>query len=158
LKTEKRKIGMVFQEPRLFPHLDVKGNLNIALNKNIKPLYSIAELAEALDFKDLLAKKITQLSGGQKQRIAIARAILTRPDLLIMDEPLSSLDQHSRNVLILFIKKLSTSLHIIYITHSMQELFYLSVQMILITHGKIEAIGSPQSLFLDTTLSLAKTW
>ncbi|MCK5819541.1 MAG: ATP-binding cassette domain-containing protein [Psychromonas sp.] len=156
LKTEKRKIGMVFQEPRLFPHLDVNANLVIASNKKRKPLYSIAQLGKALDFNDLLAKKTTQLSGGQKQRIAIARAILTATDLLIMDEPLSSLDQHSRNILLPFIKQLSTRLPIIYITHSMKELFYLSGQMILISHGKIEAIGSPQALFLDTKLSLVK--
>ena len=156
VKTEKRNVGVVFQEPRLFPHLDAIGNLTIALNKQKTPLYSLNELAIELDFKSLLSKKTTQLSGGQKQRIAIARAILTAPDLLIMDEPLSSLDQHSRDLLMPFIKKLSARLPIIYITHSMQELFYLSNQMILIHQGKIEAIGVPETLFLDTSLSLAK--
>lgn len=156
IKTEKRNVGVVFQEPRLFPHLDALGNLTIALNKQKTPLYSLDELATELDFKSLLNKKTMQLSGGQKQRIAIARAILTVPDLLIMDEPLSSLDQHSRNLLMPFIKKISANLPIIYITHSMQELFYLSNQMILINQGKVEAIGIPETLFLDSSLSLAK--
>ena len=156
IKTENRKIGMVFQEPRLFPHLDALGNLKIALNKINKPLFSINELAEKLDFKDLLSKKTTQLSGGQKQRIAIARAILSAPELLIMDEPLSSLDQHSRDLLLPFIKELSKHLPIIYITHSMHELFYLSQQMILINSGEVEAIGTPEALFLNASLSLAK--
>ena len=156
IKTENRKIGMVFQEPRLFPHLDALGNLKIAINKLNKPLFTINELAIKLDFKDLLSKKTTQLSGGQKQRIAIARAILSTPDLLIMDEPLSSLDQHSRDLLLPFIKELSKHLPIIYITHSMHELFYLSQQMILINSGEVEAIGSPESLFLDGSSSLAK--
>lgn len=156
VKTEKRHIGMVFQEPRLFPHLDALGNLKLAMKKAVNSLYTIAELAELLDFEPLLHKKTQQLSGGQKQRIAIARAILTGPDLLLMDEPMSSLDQHSRQLLLPFIKKLSEKIPIIYITHSMQEVFYLSREMILINHGEIECIGSPQSLFLNLDLSLAK--
>lgn len=156
IKTENRKVGMVFQEPRLFPHLDALGNLKLACKKAKISLFTIAELANLLDFEDLLTKKIDQLSGGQKQRIAIARAILTGPELLIMDEPLSSLDHHSRQLLLPFIKKLSADLPIIYITHSMQEVFYLSSQMILINQGEIEAIGAAQSLFLDSKLSLVK--
>ncbi|WP_019616694.1 molybdenum ABC transporter ATP-binding protein [Psychromonas ossibalaenae] len=156
IKTEKRRIGMVFQEPRLFPHLDALGNLQLACKKASKSLYTINELAELLDFSSLLGKKSHQLSGGQKQRIAIARAILTDPQLLIMDEPLSSLDQHSRKLLLPFIKNVSKSIPIIYITHSMPEVFYLSQQMILIEQGRVEAIGEPQTLFLNPKLSLAK--
>lgn len=154
VKTEQRKIGMVFQEPRLFPHLDTLGNLKIAQHKD--SIFSIQQLAEQLDFENLLSKKSVMLSGGQKQRIAIARAILTAPQLLIMDEPLSSLDNHSRALLLPFIKQLAKLVPIIYITHSMQELFYLTKQMILINDGAVEAIGEPQALFLDTSLSLAK--
>ena len=154
IKTEKRQIGVVFQEPRLFPHLDTIGNLKLALNK--RSLYSITELAKLLDFEDLLDKKTIALSGGQKQRIAIARAILTAPQLLIMDEPLSSLDNHSRALLLPFIKDLAEQIPILYITHSMQELFYLANNMLLINHGKIEAYGDPQTLFIDPNLSLVK--
>lgn len=156
MKTEKRNIGMVFQEPRLFPHLDALGNLQLAQKKAKSRLFSINNLAERLDFKHLLRKKIHQLSGGQKQRIAIARAILTAPDLLIMDEPLSSLDQHSQHRLLPFIKEVSQRVPILYITHSMREVFYLCQQMILITDSELEAIGTPQSLFLNASLSLAK--
>ncbi len=156
IKTAQRKIGMVFQEPRLFPHLDALANLQLAGKKAKNSLYNVKQLAEQLDFTDLLSKKSHQLSGGQKQRIAIARAILTAPDLLIMDEPLSSLDQHSRQLLLPFIKKLSREIPIIYITHSMQEVFYLCQQMVLINQGTVEAIGSPQALFLDPDLSLVK--
>ncbi|MCP5076998.1 MAG: ATP-binding cassette domain-containing protein, partial [Psychromonas sp.] len=154
VKTEKRRIGMVFQEPRLFPHLDTLGNLTLAKHK--QSLYSIDELAKLLDFENLLSKKTVALSGGQKQRIAIARAILTAPQLLIMDEPLSSLDKHSRELLLPFIKLLAKKVPILYITHSMQELFYLASNMLLINNCKIEAIGEPQKLFIDPTLSLAK--
>ncbi|MFQ3175696.1 MAG: molybdate transport system ATP-binding protein [Psychromonas sp.] len=156
IKTEKRHIGMVFQEPRLFPHLDALGNLKLATKKAKNSLYTITELAKLLDFEPLINKKIQQLSGGQKQRIAIARAILTGPDLLLMDEPMSSLDQHSRQLLLPFIKKLSKKIPILYITHSMQEVFYLSQTMILMNQGEIESIGDPQSLFLNLNLSLAK--
>jgi len=124
VKTEHRRIGMVFQEPRIFPHLDTLGNLLLAEHK--ESLYSLSELAQLLDFESLLAKRAISLSGGQKQRIAIARAILTAPKLLVMDEPLSSLDKHSKSLLLPFIKQLSNKIPIIYITHSMQELFYLS--------------------------------
>lgn len=156
LKTEKRKIGMVFQEPRLFPHLDVLANLQLAEKKACDPLYNIKQLAEILGFADLLHKKSRQLSGGQKQRVAIARAILRAPELLIMDEPLASLDKTSRTELLPFIKKLGEHIPILYITHNMQELFYLSRQMLLIDKGRVEAIGDPNVLFLDAKLSLVK--
>ncbi len=156
VRTQQRQIGMVFQEPRLFPHLTVLGNLKLALIKANQPLYTIDQLATRLDFTSLLNKRTTQLSGGQKQRIAIARAILTAPQLLLMDEPLSSLDLHSKRLLLPFIKELSEQIPIVYITHSMQEVFYLSKQMILVDDGKVEAIGHPQALFVDASLSLAK--
>ena len=156
VKTESRNIGFVFQEPRLFPHLDVLGNLQLAGTKAKNPLYTIEQLSEELQFTSLLNKKSSQLSGGQKQRIAIARAILRAPDLLIMDEPLSSLDKISRSGLLTFIKKLGDQIPIIYISHRMQEVFYLSRQMILIDKGSIEAIGDPHKLFIDPQLSLVK--
>ncbi|MEI6897337.1 MAG: molybdenum ABC transporter ATP-binding protein [Psychromonas sp.] len=154
VKTEQRNIGMVFQEPRLFPHLDTLGNLTLAKHK--KSLYSIKQLAKLLNFENLLHKKTVALSGGQKQRIAIARAILSAPQLLIMDEPLSSLDKHSRALLLPFIKQLSQQIPILYITHSMQEIFYLATNMLLINDGKVEAFGEPQNLFMDPMLSLVK--
>jgi len=154
VKTEQRNIGMVFQEPRLFPHLNTLGNLTLAYRK--ESLYSIAQLARLLDFEALLETKSVSLSGGQKQRIAIARAILSAPQLLVFDEPLSALDKHSRALLLPFIKQLAEQIPILYITHSMQELFYLATDMLLINKGRIEAYGEPQSLFLDPTLSLVK--
>lgn len=154
MKTAQRRIGMVFQEPRLFPHLDARGNLTLGARKT--SLYTLEELSRLLDFEHLLDKKSTTLSGGQKQRIAIARAILSAPQLLVMDEPLSALDKHSRALLLPFIKQLSMQIPILYITHSMQELFYLATDMLLINDGRIEAVGDPQRLFLDPTLSLVK--
>lgn len=154
IKTEKRRIGMVFQEPCLFPHLNVRQNLSLALHKD--SLYSLLELANLLQFSELLNASTQTLSGGQKQRIAIARAILTGPRLLIMDEPLSSLDSQSKDILLPFIKKISRQIPILYITHSMHELFYLASNMLLINQGKIEAYGTPENLFMDHKLSLLK--
>lgn len=156
ISTDKRKIGMVFQEPRLFPHLNVRDNLALACQKSSDDSAAIEELAQQLDFKELLAKKVHQLSGGQKQRIAIARAVLCEPKLLLMDEPLSSLDTHSRHLLLPFIKELSKKIPILYITHSMQETFYLSNKMMLISNNQIEAFGTPEALFLNPELSLVK--
>lgn len=156
LAAEQRRIGVVFQEPRLFPHLNVMQNLQLAVAKAKSDRFSIEILAEQLGFSELLTHQTTQLSGGQKQRIAIARALLTDPQLLVMDEPLSSLDIGSRQLLLPFLKKISLQIPIIYITHSMHELFYLSQQMLLVNQGQIEAIGEPQQLFLDSELSLIK--
>lgn len=153
---EKRRIGVVFQEPRLFPHLNVLQNLKLAVTKSGFSSFSIDGLAEQLGFTSLLQHQTTQLSGGQKQRIAIARALLTNPKLLVMDEPLSSLDEGSRQQLLPFLKQISTQIPILYITHSMHELFYLSNQMLLVNAGKVEAYGEPQQLFLNNTLSLRK--
>ena len=154
--VEKRRIGVVFQEPRLFPHLNVQQNLQLAVNKAVNRLFTIEQLANQLGFSELLTYQTTQLSGGQKQRIAIARALLTAPQLLVMDEPLSSLDQKSKQLLLPFIKEVSQQIPILYITHSEQELFYLSRHMLLINDGVIEAAGEPQQLFLNSDLSLIK--
>jgi len=135
LAVEDRNIGVVFQEPRLFPHLNVQQNLELAVRKAKNSLFSINHLADKLGFSELLSHQTTQLSGGQKQRIAIARALLTNPALLVMDEPLSSLDVSSKRE---------------------HELFYLSKQMLLVNDGEVEAIGEPQKLFLDSRLSLIK--
>lgn len=156
IATEKRNIGVVFQEPRLFPHLNVQKNLQLALNKQRQCDFDINDLAKQLGFESLLLQHPSQLSGGQKQRVAIARALLSNPQLLVMDEPLSSLDEASKNLLLPFIKQLSTKIPIIYISHSIAELFYLSQQMILVNHGQVEAVGLPQQLFLDSSLSLVK--
>ena len=156
IPIEKRHIGVVFQEPRLFPHLNVQQNLQLAVNKADNSSFTIEQLAEDLGFTALLNQQTTQLSGGQKQRIAIARALLTNPQLLVMDEPLSSLDVASKRTLLPFLKQISQQIPILYITHSEHELFYLSHQMVLINNGGIEAIGEPQRLFLDSHLSLIK--
>lgn len=156
IATEKRKIGVVFQEPRLFPHLNVQQNLQLAVNKADNSPFTIPQLAQVLGFSELLEDQTTQLSGGQKQRIAIARALLTNPQLLVMDEPLSSLDVTSKQLLLPFLKQVSEQIPILYITHSEHELFYLSKQMLLVNEGEIEAIGEPQQLFLDSELSLIK--
>ncbi|MEG3755176.1 molybdenum ABC transporter ATP-binding protein [Psychromonas arctica] len=156
IPTEKRGIGVVFQEPRLFPHLNVQQNLQLAVNKASSHAFTIEQLANKLGFTELLTHQTTQLSGGQKQRVAIARALLTDPQLLVMDEPLSSLDQGSKQLLLPFIKEVSQKIPILYITHSEQELFYLSRNMLLVNDGQIEASGEPQQLFLNSDLSLIK--
>jgi molybdate transport system ATP-binding protein len=156
VKIEKREIGAVFQEPRLFPHLNVRQNLQLAVSKVGKSPFTIESLAAQLGFEDLLKHNTTQLSGGEKQRIAIARALLSNPQLIVMDEPLSSLDEGSKKILLPFIKRVSLQIPIIYITHSVKELFYLSETMILLNDGQVEAIGDPQQLFLNNNLSVAK--
>ncbi|HLK71162.1 MAG TPA: ATP-binding cassette domain-containing protein, partial [Steroidobacteraceae bacterium] len=99
--THERGVGYVFQEPSLFPHHDVRGNLEYALHRqphaarhgSPQERARLDEVASLLGLESLLPRRVQELSGGQRQRVAIARALLARPRLLLMDEPLSSLDE-----------------------------------------------------------------
>ena len=98
VSVHKRAIGYIFQESRLFPHMNVKQNLNYGLklnfHKEIKFAYK--EIVELLGLNNLLRRYPNNLSGGEKQRVAIGRALLCQPELLLMDEPLASLDQEKK--------------------------------------------------------------
>ena len=103
LPPEKRKIGYVFQEGRLFPHLNVAQNLRYGLKKNTNLFQEVAEL---LKISDIVNKKVSRISGGQAQRVAIGRAILSSPDILVLDEPFSALDKNLRQHIISLLKPL----------------------------------------------------
>ncbi|PSV21858.1 molybdenum ABC transporter ATP-binding protein [Photobacterium leiognathi subsp. mandapamensis] len=147
LSPDKRKIGYVFQDARLFPHYSVKGNLN----------YGVKELDEAhfddvvklLGIEPLLHRYPSSLSGGEKQRVAIGRALLTKPDMLLMDEPLASLDMPRKQELMPYLERLAKSVNtpIIYVTHSLDEILRLADSMVMLNQGKVVISGHVNSVW-----------
>lgn len=147
LPLHKRKIGVVFQDFKLFPHLSAKENLLFA--KNAKEGQLFDKVVEMLNIKRLLGRKPALLSGGEKQRIAIGRAILSQPDILLLDEPFSALDSKIKNEIIDFIKQIPAhfNIPILIISHELSDILQLSSEIILIKDGKILNKGSIYDLF-----------
>lgn len=159
LPTHTRGIGYVFQDARLFPHLTVKKNLLFAQKffdqqrkihaSNLNPVeMNFNDAIDLLDLGDLLDRMPEHLSGGEKQRVAIGRAMLSRPKILIMDEPLSSLDGKRRNEVLTYIERLvrTVELPLLYISHSMEEVSRLGCELAVMDNGKIIASGEPEKI------------
>ena len=142
---ERRRLGYVFQSDLLFPHLDVEGNLLYgyrrasASSRVIDPQHII----DLLGLRDLLRRLPDALSGGEKQRVAIGRALLAQPRLLLMDEPLASLDVARRDEILRYVELLRDDLHIpiVYVTHSVAEITRLADTVVLLSEGKAIAVG-----------------
>lgn len=154
LSPQKRNMGMVFQHYALFPNLSVFENVAFGLKvkkeskKDIeKRVNQMLDFVELSDFKK---KYPTNLSGGQKQRVALARSLVTKPDLLLLDEPLSALDAKIRKNLREQIKKIQKKLNLttIFVTHDQEEALLLSDNIILMEKGKIAQNSDAQSLYL----------
>lgn len=143
--AHRRGIGLVFQHAHLFPHLDVRGNLQFAARRAGLARQRMDELVAQTGLQDLLGRRVGQLSGGEAQRVAIARALLARPRLLCLDEPLSALDWSARRELLALIEALArdTDLPMIYVTHNAAEVERLAEQVIRVEPGRLLA---PQSL------------
>ena len=138
--AHKRGVGYVFQDARLFEHLTVAGNLNYAFRRAPKGdrRISVQDVTNAFDLRALLHRRPARLSGGEKQRVAMARALLTQPRLLMMDEPLSSLDVTARHTLIPFISDLPKrfGIPVILVTHSVDEVVALGDRMVVLSDGQ----------------------
>ena len=149
LPPHKRRVGYVFQEGRLFPHLSVRSNL--VYGRNLLPKQerkvSLDQVVELMDIAPLLKRRPARLSGGEKQRVAVGRALLTSPRLLLMDEPLASLDQDRKNEVLPFLARLpqELSIPIIYVSHSPEEVEALEATVIRIAGGRTMAGASPGS-------------
>ncbi|AWW32193.1 ABC transporter ATP-binding protein [Echinicola strongylocentroti] len=152
----KRKLGFLFQDYALFPNMSVKENIRFALAKDAEKDY-LEELIHTMDLIHLQGLRPDQLSGGQKQRTALARALAVRPSVLLLDEPLSALDQDMREKLQTYILKLHQKFQLttILVSHDPGEILKLSDQVIELDNGKITKICSPQ-LFFGTGLTSAK--
>jgi molybdate transport system ATP-binding protein len=138
-----RRIGYVFQEGRLFPHLTVKQNLTYGRWFAPSELrQDPAAIVDLLDLHPLLRRGTAQLSGGEKQRVAIGRALLASPRLLLMDEPLSSLDEARREEVMPFLERLrdQARVPIVYVSHSIAEVKRLATTLVLIEAGRITGV------------------
>lgn len=146
LPSQQRNIGYIFQESRLFPHLNVLDNLEYGHRRRTSDHIAIdrTHLLELLNIGQLLSRKPHQLSGGEKQRVAIGRALLKNPELLLMDEPLASLDGERKLEILPFLDQLHKELSIpmIYVSHSLEEVSLLCDYMLVMEQGKIMFNGS----------------
>ena len=149
-----RQIGFVSQEQNLFPHMTVRENLRYAL-KEKKDEHLIDELLEMVGMSALVAQKPLTLSGGQKQRVALIRAILRKPKIFLLDEPLSNLDLPSRSKLQDDILELHKRFKIpmVFVTHDLSEIFKMSQQVFILEEGKIVRSGKPGDILGDDTQS-----
>ena len=147
LPPQRRRVGYVFQEARLFPHFAVRGNL----------LYGVRDGGGAVRFDtvvsvlglgELLDRRPGDLSGGEKQRVAIGRALLSEPRILLMDEPLASLDEARKAEILPFIERLNGEFHIpiVYVSHDMDENMRLADTLALMENGAIVAVGPVEDL------------
>ena len=154
LPPDKRRIGYVFQEGRLFPHMNVRRNLTYGM-RGRKGKIGFEAVVSLLDLTLLLNRRPHQLSGGEKQRVAIGRALLTNPRLLLMDEPLASLDAERKGEILPFIERLRDEMRIpiVYVSHIMEEVVRLADTLVLMAHGSAYAFGPLETLMsrLDLT-------
>ncbi len=154
--AERRRVGYVFQDARLFPHLDVLRNLRYGAKRAPAggPRIDFDEVVELLGLGPLLARRPRQLSGGERQRVALGRALLCRPRLLLLDEPLASLDAARRAELLPYLERLRDRLSIpmIYVSHQFEEVLRLATHVVLIEAGRIVAQGDVAAVSLSPEL------
>lgn len=136
IKTNKRKIGYIRQNPILFSNLSVYENICIGKSEEYK---DITNLINILQLNKILKRKITNLSGGEKQRVMIMQILVTNPDIILLDEPLSNQDENIKKIIIKYIKHLNEKLKIpiIWVSHNIKELELISKKTLYLTKGKI---------------------
>lgn len=158
LPTHQRQLGYVFQEASLFDHLTALGNLRYAIKRTqsrsvgsenpFRHSLNFEEIIELLGLGELLNQKPAALSGGERQRVAIARALLAEPALLLMDEPMASLDQARKQEILPYLENLHAALDIpvVYVSHQMAEVSRLADHLVLLDQGRVLASGPIQEL------------
>jgi molybdate transport system ATP-binding protein len=140
----RRPVGYVFQEASLFPHLSVRGNLMFALKRaGSAPARGLDELADLLGLAHLLERSTETLSGGERQRVAIGRALLMRPQLLLLDEPLASLDAARKAEIMPYLERLrdEAGVPMIYVSHQADDARRLATTVVRMEAGRIAAVG-----------------
>jgi len=149
---EKRRIGTVYQDGALFPHLTVRSNIEFGwklLAKEERQLDPL-EIAEFLGLSALLDRNTQELSGGERQRVAIARALAISPKLLLLDEPLASLDAARRGAILNYLKRVHEEFGIpmVYVSHSISEVVSIASKAMLLRHGRVEGFDRSSALLL----------
>src|SRR5262245_12599730 len=148
--AELRRVGYVFQEGRLFPHYTVRRNLLYGHERipEGERYVRFDQIVQLLGLDDLLGRRPGDLSGGEKQRVAIGRALLACPKILLLDEPLASLDGHRKNEILQYIELMRAEIRIpvIYVSHAVEEVVRLADTVVLMSNGKVAAFGEVEDL------------
>ena len=148
--VHRRRIGYVFQDARLFPHLDVRRNLDYGrrMNHLIEDASLWRRVTELLDIGDLLDRRPGKLSGGERQRVALGRALLSQPRLLLLDEPLGSLDEERKEEILPYLVRLrdEAGIPMVYVSHDPSEMRKLATQIAIIRNGRVTAFGGSEVL------------
>lgn len=158
LPPERRRMGLVFQDARLFPHMSVATNLRFGLRRAAAGPVQFDEVVELLGIAGLMARRPHTLSGGERQRVAIGRALLAQPHLLLMDEPLASLDTLRKSEIMPYLTRLKTALKlpILYVTHALDEVAQLADSVVLIEAGRVIGSGPLSEIVARGDLPLAQ--
>lgn len=150
VRAGRRRFGYVFQEGRLFPHLTVRRNLTYAhwFDRALYNERDFAHVVELLGIGQLLHRRPAQLSGGEKQRVAIGRALLAKPRLLLLDEPLASLDAQRKTEILRYLRLLrdETRIPMIYVSHAVEEVLQLADQVVLLAAGRVVSVGAVEAV------------
>ena len=159
LSSQQRNIGYIFQDSRLFPHVTVSENLEYGVSRNPHNIDAIDRdyLLELLNIGHLLKRRPSQLSGGETQRVAIGRALLKKPQILLLDEPLSSLDWKRKQEILPFLGKLHEELSIpmLYVSHSLEEVSFLCDHILVMEQGGVRFNGNVQEALVSPRSPLA---
>ncbi|WP_102305332.1 molybdenum ABC transporter ATP-binding protein ModC [Vibrio cyclitrophicus] len=152
LPTHQRNVGYVFQESRLFPHMKVTANLKYGMKRADQAHFD--QIVSLLSLGLLLDRYPARLSGGEKQRVAIGRALLSKPSILLMDEPLASLDLPRKREVMPFLENLSETVQIpiIYVTHSLNEILRLANHLVIIEQGKVISSGVTEEVWASRAM------
>jgi molybdate transport system ATP-binding protein len=156
MPLHQRRIGYIFQDSRLFPHLSVHGNLTYGYKRaRVDRKLDLATIVALLGLGPLIDRRTHNLSGGERQRVAIGRALLAQPELLLMDEPLSSLDPQRKSELLPYIESLRDELElpILYISHAFEEVVRLAEHLVVVDGGRAVRTGPLLDLASDPALS-----
>ncbi|MDU4152657.1 MAG: molybdenum ABC transporter ATP-binding protein ModC [Enterobacteriaceae bacterium] len=153
LPPEKRRVGYVFQDARLFPHYNVMGNLRYGMAKSMAGQFD--KLVALLGIEQLLERLPGGLSGGEKQRVAIGRALLTAPELLLLDEPLASLDIPRKRELLPYLQRLAREINIpvLYVSHSLDEILHLADKVMVLEAGAVKAFGNLEDVWGSSVMN-----
>jgi molybdate transport system ATP-binding protein len=151
--AEARRIGYVFQDARLFPHYTVRGNLMYGAARGTGSA-AFDDVVELLGLAPLLQRRPAGLSGGEKQRVALGRALLSDPSLLLLDEPLASLDASRRDEVLPYLKRLRDhyAIPMVYVSHQLEEVLRLATELVVLDAGRVVAVGDIAAVSLQPAL------